>query len=670
MADDSNTSFKLDLDAHEFIEVALKAKESINSLGEVESLTALTEGILKVGGVIGILGTALFGIKETMDLVFDAENIKAIEAQFEKLSESAGVYSETLREGLAQASAGWADETDLMQAANKAMVQLQTGVKQLPELLEVARKAAALSGKDFLETFETINQAVATGNTRQLRHLNIIIDQKKAYEDHAKSIGSTVDQLTLAGRQQAVLNAVLETGKTAFNGINPNIRENQNLWTMLKVTLHEVGEVATLAFDKIAGPLVRSELSGLGAMARDLKSWFIDHFGEGAEQAKVHAENLRDKVMQLKGELIDLEQKKLHGLDFAPGDTEARIQGITQQLKEYEAELSKIEEVKKNAEKGEPGGGSSSEVSKASQIDLDKQREQKAKFAQEILRIQSEITNQEIKQMQSVAQADELYNKRRLQEVAAIDAQIAQIRAQAATGQGITEQQANQKIEALSELKKHKLIQDEAEIEKFREQALDQYVKHATSASDGIQRAFKAGAEKSKLELNDFGKLGQRVFDAYKTHSTQALLDVGAGSKDAAEAMRGFMFGAIADIAQAEGEVMMAQAFEGNFAAAAAGAGLIALAGFLRSQSQSSATTMPSTASGGSNTPYETTNYGTRTDQPPTLSDYQQNQQKQSVVINVQGSYFETEQTKMALVDLIRQNQDATQYTISTIGGT
>lgn len=671
---DESTSFKLDLDAAEFIETALHAKESIAAIGEVESLTALTENLLKAGAVVGILGTAIFAIKESMDLVFDAENIKAINAQFEILSEHAGVYSKTLKEGLVESAHGWADETSLMQAANKAMIQLEGGVEKLPQLMELARKSTAVFGGDLISNFEMMTKAVASGNARHLRHLGLIVDQKKAYSDYAKSIGITVDQLTLAGRQQAILNAAIEKGESAYKGLNPNIKEAQGLWAQFSTTMKEVGETAVIAFDKLAGPTVKNNLSWLGEAAKSTKTWFLDYFGEGAEQAAAHTERLQNKVNDFKVQLIDLEQKKLKGgLMMSPQAYAMEEYRLKHLIDLYGNELTQAQAKSKGFQAEEnkgrsPAGGSDDAAS--NQVDLDKQRLQRVKFNEDILKLKQQLTQGEIAKVEDVKRAEDLYNQKRLQDAKEIDLQIAQVRAQAAAGTGITEAQANQKIILLNQLKKQKLLEDEAEIKKARIAALDNYLNASNSTAQGVTRAFEVGAQKNKMAMADFGKNGQAVFDSFSKHAKTSLMDLGAGTKDATEVMKGFFFDMLADQAEQYGEFMLlSSVWPPNPAGLAGGAGLLALAGFLRGQtsgSTSSAGSSSGISTDSANTGIPINNFGTRTDQAPPVSSFESS--RQSVTIQVSGNYFETEQTKMALVDLIRQNQDATDFTISGIG--
>lgn len=314
------------------------AKNSGDSLGRLGGAIDDAFTLIKGGAV---LTAAIEAIGEALQASFDAENVRAVNQEFEVLSSRAGLATDTLAEGLKKAAGGLVDDTDLLKLANKAIVEMGSSAAKLPEIMELARKASVLTGGSIKDTFEAMDQAIASGQTRALKNLGIIVDQNEAYKQYAASIGLTVEMLNTHQKQQAILNAVLEQGKTAFNGIDPSIRQNQQSYEQLKATLAGLKESAENAFDKLAGPALQNMLSGLKAMASDAKKTLDANFGDGVEGATAKLEVLQDKIRDTKAAIIDLEQKKLKGEDFAPGETEIKLVGLNKQLQELEAELPK-----------------------------------------------------------------------------------------------------------------------------------------------------------------------------------------------------------------------------------------------------------------------------------------------------------------------------------------
>lgn len=243
-------------------------------------------------------------IEKPFEIAFEAEQINKIQDQFKILANQAGLVGDSLREGLSKASAGKIAETDLLEAANRALIQLGKNATKLPETMELARKATNAFGGDTVENFEAINRAIATGNTRTLRQLGIIVDQEKAYRDFAKSIHVSVDALNQAGRQQAILNAVLEKGQTSFKNINGNSLTLTNLWREITVVLKDAGEAASKLFLQIFGPALKGVLEGVKDVALGFKELLriISPTTIGSSKEKIAA--LESSVKSLGQELF------------------------------------------------------------------------------------------------------------------------------------------------------------------------------------------------------------------------------------------------------------------------------------------------------------------------------------------------------------------------------
>ncbi len=99
----------------------------------------------------------------------------------------------------------------------------------------------------------------------------------------------------------------------------------------------------TLAFEKLAGPVMSQVLDGLKAMATDAKRVLVDKFGEGSEQATAHLDRLQEKLMAVKGTLLDLEIKKeKNPLQFNNFDQSA-MDNAKKQIAAYTVEVAKAQ---------------------------------------------------------------------------------------------------------------------------------------------------------------------------------------------------------------------------------------------------------------------------------------------------------------------------------------
>lgn len=659
MADDTS-KFKLDLDNESFTEKAKEALESINKIGESsESMNALIAGFAEAGVALAGIGVAVFALKEAVDAVFDAEKVKQISFEFDHLTEQAGIYSETLKEGLVEASKGWADDTDLMESANKALLKLESGVEKLPDLMDLARKATLVMGGDVISNFDQITSAVSSGNARALRHLGIVIDQKKAYDTYAKSIRTTADVLSLAGKQQAIMNAALEVSKTKFDDTGEDVKKATNAWLEFKVAISEVKEVIVLAFDKIAGPTVARFFSGMKEMAIDAKNHLKANLGEGAEASAAKIELVKSSIREVKEGIDSLTKDKK---EFIISDDEYQIKKahLEDLLKTYQDQLEKASEsdkkfaAERKAREAEIGGGE-----KASSIDPVAQAVKAAEAQKQLGQIDAQVTAEKIHRMDSLEQAQKLYDAKRLADAAHVQSEIDALHVK-----GVED--TDQRIVALNQLKDLKMKQNDTELQKFQDQALDNYQRHSTGVFDAIGRSFEAMSNKNKKDLSDFKKLGDIATEQFGSHMVGMFKNIGEEGGSATEKMEKAFLSMIGDIASHYGEMMMlASILPPNPAVFAAGAALVALGGYLGSIAGGGASGGGGPSSGGA----EGASGALPTSSLPNSQASTQTQQSKSVQIVVQGHMFSNSESQRWLVDQIRSASDATDFTIASVGG-
>lgn len=672
MASDDQIKFSLDLDASGFKEGIEGAKQALEAMAKTSK--GLEEVIGSLKGM-AVLAASLYGafkiLQGVVETVFEAENIKAINQQFEILAKNAGIAGDKLKEGLVDAAGGLIDDTDLLQSANKAIVAMGESAGRLPQIMELARKATAAFGGDLEQNFQNITQAVSTGNLRMLKQMGIVVDTDEAMRKYALTIGRSVSQLTDAERRQATLNAVLEKGKTAFAGVTNEIREGQNTWKEVQVILKSVEETMVLVFEKTFGPLVRKYLSNIKSMAQDTKDFLVAWAGDGAEGAKANAEKLKDHIRDLQIQLQNLKSgnESESFLDKIFGnDTKNKIAGVRlelemskKELAAYEAQLKSTSEAQATG-KPSAGGGDSSEQ-RAKQIrdlqlrtqfesDLVKLQEQQLQFYQANATTADQFNQLEIQRLDNIEQ-------RREAELAALDARRQQGLVDEQNFQLQKEQIELQSMERREEMRRTQ--------EQRRMEVYDNELRGAQNVGQGISAAFHQGAAQATADMKNFGKQGQMVFGSFQKNAVSSLQAFGAGTETAAEAAKGFLFGMLADVAEGYGRMMMLTAFETfpaiNVPKLAAGAALVALSGYLRSQAQGGKAGGLGGAGAGVG------GGGGFGGGAPEQNVAANQQEKKSVTIAIQGNYFDTDQTRTRLLDMIREASDYTDYKYVQIGG-
>lgn len=669
MSDDNDVSFSIDLDSEGFVSNTLNAQEAFESfLAAGEKISALIEAIESVGLVLAPVIITVLSLKEALNGVFSGEQIEAVNQQFEILTENAGIATNKLKEGMIEASNGMLTETEAIELTNKALVKLETGYENLPQLMDLARKAAAVMGGDVSTRFDQITQAIATGQTRMLRSVGIIVDQQKAYRDYANSIGVAAESLSKAGQQQAMMNAVLAQGQDKFGDIDANVRQTTTAWQQMKVAVSELGETIALITTKIVGESFKNGIQSFADQIKGIHGSLAVFFAsEGEDKNRAKIASITDEISHLQHN-IDEMVKSGRTVSYIGGDAvdnlgeaEAKVKSLTEQLVQLKGEV-------KSADKKDGESGDTSTAVKASMVDLEKQAAQQAKFTQDMAKLDTQLTTGKIKNMQSVDEATALYNKKHADDVATVDAQIAKIDAEGAKGQTMTRAQADAEILKLEELKKQKLIQDDAELRAMQKKSLDNYVEQSKTAAQGIERGFSAAGQKASIDMKDFGKIGTQVADSFSSHYTSAIQGMANGTKTATDAMEQMVGGMIGDIATNYGKLMISAAFAPpgfNPVMFAEGTALLALGGVLGSLGGGS-----STSSSSSSTTSSSPTDSSSSSSSSTLSQAAtQTKQQQSVSLVIQGNVLNNEQTARWITSAVRQAADATDFTVQSVGG-
>lgn len=666
MADNEKQTFKLDLDAKDFLENANQALQVLARIGDAKALSGLVEGLVALPRLLGIVAVAALAVKTALtglDVILQAEAIEKINKQFELLAKNAGLAGDRLKAGLVEAVKGLADDTDVLQAASRSIAQMGAVAGRLPEIMDLARKTTEVFGGTLIDNFERISQAIARGNANTLRSIGLNVDADRAIRQYALSVNTVVLALSDQERKQAVLNAVLEKGRTAFAGISGDLTNATNSLTLLTTSLKQIAEIAILAWDRFAGDFVRRRLQGLAELLGDIKTSLTAAFGTGTEQAVAKVDVLSARSFELQNKLAELEDqlkktdKAAQPEFFAYYTREIEI--TKRRIAETKAELASFGAVVAEANAKAGDVGKAPEDTEA----LEKRTAQQAKFHADLITLRLQRNKAELEAVETEKQAETL----REQEIVLIreqaNARMAEIDAQAALGETITRGQA-------AEMRVQIAAEAEARIRAIQRDAVDAQIadlervaQAQQNTAQGFGAGFKAAAASAGRDMGNFAKLGQQAFTAFHKHASSSLMALGEGTKSASEIMRGFMFGALADIAQAQGQILLAQGFTGNFAAAAAGAALLVLAGFLRSMAQTTPKvpeggTYGGTVSGGGYTSSLNENRPELQEQKP----------RREVTIQIMGHYFDTEGSRRALMEMIRQETDATDFRYVQIG--
>ena len=291
---------------------------TVSSFNKIENKTKTIAEKFKANWLAA--SAAIVGAMYTIHKAFDFMELgaKALQSEesFRSVTAAYGIHADEMLSKMKQVSLGMVDESALMQRAVRG---LQQGLQenQIVQLLEISRGAARTASTDIVTAFDAITTAAANQMTRGLKSMGIVIDQRKALEDYAKSLHTTVEALNEQEQSQAIANAAIAEGQRqlqAYGEMTLNPAERiQKLRAQIEELKESIGKgLIRVAFGAVgafqwlaAGALVA--FSALAKVNQGL-SWITDilgftegeykKWGEAANTAFSAAEELTGKAAE------------------------------------------------------------------------------------------------------------------------------------------------------------------------------------------------------------------------------------------------------------------------------------------------------------------------------------------------------------------------------------
>lgn len=657
------TVWVFDVDLDKFVKKTKDAKKQVKSIGETKDFKPLFNNLKLIAGSVGGLIIAFKTLQGAMRAVFRAEDVRITAEQFDTLTASAGIAGDAMKQALEDASDGLVDTNILLKEANSFILQFGKSAEKLPELMDIARKASVAFGGTTIEQFQKLNLSIATGSADQLKLMGILVDINKAQREYAKSLGVTVDVLDEAGKRQAILNQVLKTGKETFKDIDEDAKANQDSVTKLMVAFEKLGDTMATVFENKIGPWFKKFTKGLTAIVDVVNTKFVKSFDKGLKGSSARFQELVADVRDLKMELTDTEHEgqRLWQSEMAFNNSlieiKARLSRKESELALERSKLKKLTDEQTEAEKRLQEAQAGKKGPEDEGVDFDKKTARQRKFETEVLRMQKDTNAKKLMLVQSEEEADLLHFERRQIMEEQHAARQAELAAQEESGL-ITKREREILAVELDAQHKQELIAHERELLQIRQQANEAWLESSETAGEGVTRAFVVASRNAAAEQQKFANLGRIAVQSFERHATDAFLAVGEGSKTLGEAMKGFILMALADIAESQGRLYLLQGFT-NPALFGAGAALIALAGFLRASAGGAGGEL---AGGGAGAGGGGIGFGA--EEKPLAEEETQ----KALTINFQGDFLDTDETRTRFVEIIREAQDATEYTINRIG--
>lgn len=209
-------------------------------------------------------GALHLGIETLKELTLEGAGVADVEDNFNHVTAAAGRLGEALLGALREGTHNTITDFELMKTVNSNLAAgLDLTDKQYRELATGGFALAQAKGIDVKAAFDSINDAMLTGRTRQIAMLTGKIDLAAAEEKFAEKLGTTSDRLTAEGKLEAARAAILESVNAATarlgdqtDGLDERVAQLQTTWKNFQEDLGKT--VAT-------SPVLMAGLDGIKA---------------------------------------------------------------------------------------------------------------------------------------------------------------------------------------------------------------------------------------------------------------------------------------------------------------------------------------------------------------------------------------------------------------------
>lgn len=257
-------------------------------------INRLDSGVGRLAAGFGIVSGAIAAVAGTIGYMgTQGSKLNDLDRSFEKLAGGIGNANAIMR-AMNKGVADTVDSTDLLGVANRA---LGTGAIRTAEQFGVVAAAARAYSRDGLGSVEKnlgiVSNALASGNTRQLRYLTGIIDTTKAEQELAKQLGVGTSELTQRQKQEAARTAILDKMSEKVRSAGALEVSFAERITQVRLAVanwfDDVNKrVAALpsigrAFEAITGAINKNFGGGFKTLA-DVVVDFIDRFAKNVEK--------------------------------------------------------------------------------------------------------------------------------------------------------------------------------------------------------------------------------------------------------------------------------------------------------------------------------------------------------------------------------------------------
>ena len=303
-------------------------------------------------------------ISGVTELARQAAKVQALTRGFDNLGKQLNFNSQSFKK-LDNAVNGTMKRVDLMAAANNAMMLgVVKSDDEMAQLFDTAQRLGQALGVDTANAVNSLVTGMGRQSKLMLDNLGIMVNMEQAYQNYARAIGTTVQQLTDQERKQAFNNEVLAQSSLLVSGLGDEVLDNQASFQQMDTAFNNLaislGDLFSPAVNKVVNLLISGAkaatdfISGLTdtPLQRTIKE--LDALGASSE-ALLRLQNIQlDKQLRV----ANAEFEKMNVNNLSALDIDEQLKKTSEEKIALIDELSKLttgneEELRKQYEKDE-----------------------------------------------------------------------------------------------------------------------------------------------------------------------------------------------------------------------------------------------------------------------------------------------------------------------------
>lgn len=292
-------------------------------------------GLGKMALSFGAVTAAVQVMEQAWDFAKEGAALERLTESGAEMARQYGGNMDLIVQKVKEASHNTVSEMDIIASSNKAiMLGLGADADQLANLMEIAAFRGRAMGLSTTQAFDDIVRGVGRASPMILDNLGIVVSAKETYDNYAKEIGKSANELTKAEKTQALLNAVLKSGNKLLDEAGGLVEDNASQYEQLNARVEDYTNSVKMSVNEAVTPSVEAFLDLSDAMDEASEAT-----GLTDQRSRIYLGAIQQQVNAMEEEekrLRSVSTARLDGLASLYGYANA-TQEVTQSLEDEEA---------------------------------------------------------------------------------------------------------------------------------------------------------------------------------------------------------------------------------------------------------------------------------------------------------------------------------------------